>query len=47
VKALCIDGGTRHSWGRAGLDIDRGQLVWLQHCIYCRKPRRSRYRGRD
>jgi hypothetical protein len=45
VSDYCIDGGSRHSWDRRGLDVRGDKLVWVQRCIYCPKERTRRFRG--
>lgn len=44
AQATCLDGGKRHSWWKAGLDIHRGACVSVRVCVWCeaiqrRKPK--------
>lgn len=35
----CRDGGTRHSWWSDGLDVVKGQLRRVSHCVWCARER--------
>lgn len=51
-RLTCIDGGPKHAWESAGLDVPdegrlAGRLVHVTRCVWCKSERRRTYKASE